>query len=132
VEEAVKASNENDSVNEKVNVMKVNDDVTTGIEVTDELCSDTDYVQIAEQVSEVVVEVRPQPSQTRRWSRQKPNCYGCRQDKKQPCENRGILKPSWAFVETNIKATGFKQTKTMRNCLALKYFAILKAYYTFA
>ena len=22
--------------------------------------------------------------------------------KRQPCENRGILKPSWAFVETNI------------------------------
>ena len=57
VEEAVKAGNENegvtnDSVNKNVNVMKVNDDVTTGIVVTDELCSDTDYVQIAEQVSE--------------------------------------------------------------------------------
>ena len=84
VEEAVKAGNENedvtnDSVNENVSVMKVNDDGTTGIVVTDELCSDTDYVQIAEQVSEkelleaqavagqveakpgeVVVEVRPQ------------------------------------------------------------------------
>ena len=84
VEEAVKAGNENedvtnDSVNANVNVMKVNDDGTTGIVVTDELCSDTDYVQITEQVSEkelleaqavagqveakpgeVVVEVRPQ------------------------------------------------------------------------
>jgi hypothetical protein len=44
-----------------------------------------------------------QPSQTRRWSRRKPNCYGCRSKKqKQIVKNRGILKPSWAFVETNI------------------------------
>ena len=35
-----------------------------------------------------------------------PTFYGCRQNKtkkKKPCENRGILKPSWAFVETNNK-----------------------------
>jgi hypothetical protein len=83
LEEAVKAGNENedviyDSVNENVNVMKVNDDGTTGIVVTNELCSDSDHVQISERVSEkelleaqavagqvetkpgeVVVEVRP-------------------------------------------------------------------------
>jgi hypothetical protein len=44
------------------------------------------------------------PSQTRRWSHRKPNCYDCRQkNRKQPCENRAILKPSWAFVETNME-----------------------------
>jgi hypothetical protein len=40
------------------------------------------------------------PSQTRQWSCRKPNCYGSRQ-KTRLGQYRGILKPSWAFVETN-------------------------------
>ena len=40
-------------------------------------------------------------SQTRRWSRLKPNCYGWRGQQKQLGKNRGIIKHSWAFVETN-------------------------------
>jgi hypothetical protein len=60
--------------------------------------------------STLFVNYLKKPSQTRRWSRRKPNCYGCRQDKtkqKKTCENRGILKPSWAFVETNIEVGQF-------------------------
>ena len=45
--------------------------------------------------------VRSLTSQPRRWSRRKPNCYGWRQQNKiQLTNNRGILKPSWALVET--------------------------------
>ena len=47
---------------------------------------------------------RTQPSQTRRWSWRKSNCYGWRQNK-QLVKNRGILKHSWALVETNIHYT---------------------------
>ena len=41
------------------------------------------------------------PSQTRRWSRLNPNCYGYRQTKKtKPGRNRGIPKPRWVLVST--------------------------------
>ena len=45
-----------------------------------------------------------QPSQTRPWSWRKPNCYCWRQHKKIG-KNRGILKPNWAFVESNTWST---------------------------
>ena len=42
------------------------------------------------------------PSQTKQWSQRKPNGYGWRnkQNDRKFIKNRGILKPSWAFVET--------------------------------
>jgi hypothetical protein len=40
------------------------------------------------------------PSQTRRWSRLKPNCYGSRnkkQNKNKTCKNKGIPKTQLGF-----------------------------------
>ena len=45
------------------------------------------------------------PSQTRRWSRLKPNCYGWRQQKQQDDNNsveiEAYQKPSWVLASTN-------------------------------
>ena len=50
--------------------------------------------------------IQYRPSQTRLWSRRKPNCYGHRNKKQKKAKvgkNRDTLKPSWAFVETKMR-----------------------------
>jgi hypothetical protein len=50
------------------------------------------------------------PSQTMRWSRLEPNCYGRRQ-KQQKTKNlveiEAYLKPSWVLASTNKTQLGF-------------------------
>ena len=50
-----------------------------------------------------------QPSQTRRWSRLKPNCYGWRQKTKNLVEIEAYLKPSWVLTSTKIDECWYRE-----------------------